>query len=271
MKVNYLLGVGIVLSLIGASLLAALVIMYVIPYIPTRHYMEGVCNLTHCDMSDTIVTCKCQTSGCISSYPCTNVLVNLLTYGDKTKNLTLYNTFYTYEAQKITGCSYHKCGHNSNENKEAVANFISKVKKKFGEPFKCYYKNVEDLNTSNTSDVDPTNNNTSNIIPSSEAGSQNGEVNFVLLEIVMLSEVVNSIFWPSLALVLGCIIFLTQLCRITSQGGERGAKKSPFSSLERQWARIRERSSYSHQRMASERLVGSDKLEEVGHIAQVVG
>lgn len=263
MKFNYFLGLGIFLSLTGASLLVALGILYVKPYMYIRHFKESQCNVTSSNKTDLLVPCQCSSDGsmpCTSSYPCSKVLVSLNTPEGWLRNVTLYDTFETYSLQHNTlQCSYHKCSRYDTENLVAVNAFLERVNKTLENLFPCFYENLEvsdhlEINTNSSQD------------------RIRASVNFVLLDVVSFATVVNSIFWPSLALVIGFVIFSVEVCRASSEhNGSQGKQRSPFSSLERQWARIRERSYGHHHHIASERLVCSDRVDEVGHVAHVIG
>ena len=69
-----ILGLGIVLGVIGASLMVLLGVLYVGPYVRTKSMRRTTCtatSATHYD--DTIVRCSCASDGCRSSYPCLKV------------------------------------------------------------------------------------------------------------------------------------------------------------------------------------------------------
>lgn len=106
MKFNYLLGVGIVLSLIGASLLVALGFLYIKPFMSTRNYVKGQCRLEYKNTTNQMVQCQCSADGnnrCTSVYPCAKVRVNLTTSASSVHySLILYDSYETYDLQKKT-------------------------------------------------------------------------------------------------------------------------------------------------------------------------
>ena len=108
MKFNYLLGLGILLSLIGATLLLALGILYIRPFIDTRNYAKGDCLVTSKNTTSKRIVCQCSADGnqpCTSTYPCARVRVQLTTSRSSVHpNIILYDSYETYTLQKV---SYH--------------------------------------------------------------------------------------------------------------------------------------------------------------------
>ena len=100
---NYLLGAGILLALIGASLLVAFGLLYVQPYIDIRHLVESKCatELTAVAVDHVSCTCASDASGsCTSQYPCIHIIVNYTTESDDiVRNATLYDSYETYILQ----------------------------------------------------------------------------------------------------------------------------------------------------------------------------
>ena len=72
------LGSGIVLGLLGASLLVAFGVLYVKPYVKVKNMIRTDCVITNTSVSSELVACKCDEDDdqCISNYPCLSVTVN---------------------------------------------------------------------------------------------------------------------------------------------------------------------------------------------------
>jgi len=102
-RINYILGIGIVLALIGASLLVAFGLLYVRPYVYMRHLVAAVCSTQEGRMTGDVVSCTCASDGsgsCMSQYPCFRVSVNYTTEeGLAVVNATLYDSYETYTIQ----------------------------------------------------------------------------------------------------------------------------------------------------------------------------
>jgi len=105
MKLNYILGLGIVLSLVGISLLFSFGFLYLKPYMNVMNFKETLCKTVSMSMSkiETLVKCRCATDGrseCFSDYPCTLARVNFTStaenVGDLVTNVILYDSFETY-------------------------------------------------------------------------------------------------------------------------------------------------------------------------------
>ena len=100
---NYLLGAGILLALIGASLLVAFGLLYVQPYIDIRHLVESECTTEKSKLSEETVSCTCASDAsgsCTSRYHCIHIIVNYtLESGDVIFNATLYDSYETYRIQ----------------------------------------------------------------------------------------------------------------------------------------------------------------------------
>ena len=103
---NYILGAGILLALIGASLLVAFGLLYVQPYIDIRHLVESECTTEEEQAAwhHTTVSCTCASDGsgsCTSRYPCIHIVVNYtVEFGDVVFNATLYDSYETYNLQR---------------------------------------------------------------------------------------------------------------------------------------------------------------------------
>ena len=101
---NYILGAGILLALIGASLLVAFGLLYVQPYIDIRHLVESGCMTEEAAVVGE-ATCTCASDGsgsCTSRYPCIHIIVNYtVEFGDDiVHNATLYDSYETYILQR---------------------------------------------------------------------------------------------------------------------------------------------------------------------------
>lgn len=104
MRLNYILGIGIILALVGASLLVAFGFLYVKPYINVRTYEEAVCSVVSQDSTfRTLVNCQCAADGssaCVSQYPCIKVFVNYTRVdGVQVENAALYDSYETFHIQ----------------------------------------------------------------------------------------------------------------------------------------------------------------------------
>lgn len=238
MRLNYVLGVGIILALVGASLLVAFGFLYVKPYINVRTYEEAECRVVSQDSTfRTLVTCQCAADGsstCVSQYPCVKVFVNYTRVdGVQVENAALYDSYETFHIQdSALRCSYHRCSRIVEDNSQAVLQFALKYDLS-SLPFPCYY--------------DPNNS------------------TFAVVEIVHLSTTANAIIWPALALMVGLIVFFVQIFHIDPKREQQ--KRNQFSSLERQWARIKERSYGRMESAGSERLVQCEPFGSVTHNA----
>lgn len=226
MKVNFVLGFGIVLALVGASLLVAFGFLYVQPYLNVWTYEETVCTVVSQGIAfQELVVCQCAADGsstCVSRYPCIRVSVNYTRVdGMLVENATLYDSYETFHIQdSALRCSYHKCSRIVNDNIHAVKQFAARYDLS-GAPFSCYY--------------DP------------------GDATFAVTEVVLLTTTANAIVWPALALVVGLVIFFVQVFRTDPKRAQQ--QKNQFSSLERQWTRIRERTYNRMESPGPERLV----------------
>ena len=112
---NYILGAGILLALIGASLLVAFGLLYVQPYIDIRHLVESECTTEHITFLRDAVSCTCASDAsgsCTSNYPCIHIIINYtLESGDVVFNATLYDSYETYilqrAAQQVNRLFFH--------------------------------------------------------------------------------------------------------------------------------------------------------------------
>jgi len=129
-------------------------------------------------------------------------------------NATLYDSYETYVLQSFAlQCSYHKCSRSKVDNKNAVAAFASKFvatddRTVVRHPGRCYF--------------DPS------------------DPSYSLIEIVGMATAINAIIWPMLATVVGLAIFFFQIFHADAERWNQKTARQ-FGSLERQWARIRER------------------------------
>ncbi|KAK2183719.1 hypothetical protein NP493_298g00043 [Ridgeia piscesae] len=206
-----ILGLGIVLGVIGASLMVLLGVLYVGPYVRTKSMRRTTCtatSATHYD--DTIVRCSCASDGCRSSYPCLKVLVNFTTTdGEQVSNATLYNSLDTYELQGATlHCSYHKCSRKPLSNVEAI-NAFAETHGNASTTYHCYY--------------DP------------------ADLSYSLLTVVGRTKVVHCMLWPALSVLTGLVILLVyvldvNVCRSRRQTAGGG----PYNSLDRPWLKRHE-------------------------------
>ena len=104
MRFNLVLALGILLGLIGASLLVAFGLWYVKPYMRVRDMVGTQCT-THVTFStNQLVKCTCAQDGsssCLSQYPCLKVWVNLTTEsGQVLDNITVYDSYETFQFQQ---------------------------------------------------------------------------------------------------------------------------------------------------------------------------
>jgi len=101
---NYLLGAGILLALIGASLLVAFGLLYVQPYIDIRHLVESECTTEKTAFEGNKASCTCASDAsgsCQSSYPCIHIIVNYTVESDDVVfNATMYDSYETYILQR---------------------------------------------------------------------------------------------------------------------------------------------------------------------------
>jgi hypothetical protein len=237
MKLNYVLGVGIVLSLVGVSLLLAFGFLYLKPYLDVADYRAARCTTVSMAGDGLYVSCECATDGssaCESRYPCIKARVNVTAEDEErvTANVTLYDSYETYYLQhSVLQCSYHKCNRDAFINIAATQEFF--IRYSANASFSCYYNPAD--------------------------------MSFALVDVVTLPTVVNCMFWPSLAFLVGIIIFFRQVFHVDE--AQTTTQRNQFSSLERQWARIRERSYGSMTSTGSERLVKAEGLERASHNA----
>ena len=103
MRLNLLLGLGIILGLIGATLLVALGVLYVKPYIKVRDMKLTTCTVASTMLAEELVTCACTSDGsqsCLSHYPCLKLWVDYSTIAGEDKvNVTLYDSYDTFILQ----------------------------------------------------------------------------------------------------------------------------------------------------------------------------
>lgn len=201
-----ILGLGIVLGVIGASIMVLLGVLYVGPYVRTKAMRRTTCSpttATHFDKRP--VRCSCASDGCRSSYPCLKVLVNFTTTdGEQVSNATLYNSLDTFELQgDKLHCSYHKCSRNAHSNMEEIEAFAASHGVN-GTTYQCFY--------------DP------------------GDLRYSLLTVVSRTKVVHCMLWPALSVVTGLVILLVyvldvNVCRSRRQTAGGG----PYNSLDRPW------------------------------------
>lgn len=130
MRMNLLLGFGIILGLIGATLLVALGILYVKPYSKVRNMKLTMCTVSATVLTDELVTCACasdSSQSCLSRYPCLKLWVNYTTGsgggsgGEAVINATLYNSYDTFVLQhtvhKVRKAQWYEYNNNnSNSN-----------------------------------------------------------------------------------------------------------------------------------------------------------
>lgn len=236
MKFNYILGIGILLSLVGISLLLSFGFLYVRPYIDIRNFKETLCRTVSITMDPTsVVNCQCAADGstsCESQYPCVWARVNFsdISTGETLVNATLYDSYETYILQHANAqCSYHKCNRIPAVNVESTLMFVERYNTNVS--YTCYY--------------DP------------------WRPYFVIVDVVTLSTVINCMLWPSLAFAIGIVIFLVEVFHVDARRST--SHRNQVSSLERQWARIRERSYGRMTSTGSERLVKAEGLEQASH------
>ena len=130
MRINWLLGLGIILGLIGASLMVAFGVLYVKPYTQVNSMKKTQCVTWNVTVTSDLVACTCASSdgraSCLSHYPCVKVWVNFTTEdGVLVTNATLYDSHNTFFLQRPA---------------QQVINLI-KVMKPFliKQPVKCTY------------------------------------------------------------------------------------------------------------------------------------
>ena len=100
------LGCGIVLGLIGASLLVAFGILYVKPFMHVKDMVETQCVTDNHTLSDPVL-CQCEddrASSCESKFPCLIIYVNftIVDGGRVASNVSLYDDHDTYLLQDKT-------------------------------------------------------------------------------------------------------------------------------------------------------------------------
>lgn len=229
MRINYCLGFGIILALIGASLLVAFGLLYVKPYVYIRHMEQSICAMSHSEYANEYVKCTCTTDGsssCLSHYPCIKVLVNFsVENGESVINATLYDSYETYTLQKnALQCSYHRCDRIKVYNDQAVRSFIE-IYGSTGVSFFCYY--------------DPY------------------DHSYAILEVVTMSTAIHCIFWPVVSLISGLAIVLVFVFCYDGKGHHDG-RQLQFPSIERRLAQITVRTAaQSGESSHSEKLVPS--------------
>jgi hypothetical protein len=115
MRLNFLLGLGIILGLIGATLLVALGVLYVKPYIRVRDMRLTRCTVSSAVFDTDPCTCACASDGCLSHYPCLKLAVNFSRHedgndGEMAVNATLYDSYDTFilqhNARKVRFLTY---------------------------------------------------------------------------------------------------------------------------------------------------------------------
>ena len=76
---SVILGLGIFLGVVGASLLLGFGIGYVKPYMDVKSMKSGHCVVALAENEEPLVTCACgrDAGSCHSQYPCLKILVNL--------------------------------------------------------------------------------------------------------------------------------------------------------------------------------------------------
>ena len=76
---SVILGLGIFLGVVGASLLLGFGIGYVKPYMDVKSMKSGHCVVALAENEKPLVTCVCgrDAGSCHSQYPCLKILVNL--------------------------------------------------------------------------------------------------------------------------------------------------------------------------------------------------
>ena len=74
-----ILGLGIFLGVVGASLLLGFGIGYIKPYMDVKNMKPGHCVVALAESEKPLVTCACgrDAGSCHSQYPCLKILVNL--------------------------------------------------------------------------------------------------------------------------------------------------------------------------------------------------
>jgi hypothetical protein len=104
-RLRLVLALGILLGLIGASLLVAFGLWYVKPYVRVRDMEAATCTTEAALPEAEPVMCTCaadRSSACLSKYPCLKVSVTLTSYdGQSTAtNVTLYDSIETLNFQQ---------------------------------------------------------------------------------------------------------------------------------------------------------------------------
>ena len=106
MRFNLVLALGILLGLIGASLLVAFGLWYVKPYMKVRDMVGTQCTTHETFPPNELVKCTCAPDGsssCLSQYPCLKVWVNMTIEGGQVlDNITLYDSYETFQFQQPT-------------------------------------------------------------------------------------------------------------------------------------------------------------------------
>ena len=109
------LGVGIVLGVLGASLLVAFGFLYIKPYTKVKHMRETQCIAVNLTVHSELLNCPCS-DDCVAKYPCLQVRVN---YTQKVtsqerkeadvevddvivRDVILFDSYETYSRQRAT-------------------------------------------------------------------------------------------------------------------------------------------------------------------------
>lgn len=208
MRVNLLLALGILLGLIGASLLVAFGLWYVKPYMRVRDMQGATCTTNMAFTMEELVKCTCaadRSSSCLSQYPCLKVWVNITTAdGQVLDNVTVYDSYETFQFHHSTlQCSYHKCSRVPAQNLLSVDQFYKSYG--VGAQFWCYFR------------------------PS--------DPSYAILDLVTASTVIHCMLWPSVALITGLAFLVLHLNMDSAQS----KRKTHFNSLERPWMRHADR------------------------------
>lgn len=76
---TFVVGLGIFLGVVGASLLLGFGLAYVKPYMDVKNMRSGQCAVTLAANEEPFVTCACgrDAGSCHSKYPCLKILVNM--------------------------------------------------------------------------------------------------------------------------------------------------------------------------------------------------
>jgi len=199
---NIILCVGICLGVLGACLLVGFGLRYLKPYLQVRTMEKGQCFVIDWDLLANSVPCRCgrdSTSQCTSKYPCSKVMVNFTSKGILLmNNVTVYDSYETYLLRDPTSlqCSFHKCDRMSARNAEALNNFMLRYGT-VGDTYPCFYEPSQPW--------------------------------YAITSVVDLATAVNTILWPSLALLMGAVIVLGYVfCT-----GDSSRGSFPSSSLDR--------------------------------------